>query len=377
MLNLNKLHMKKYILLSILTIISLSLSAQSSSKLSFRFRTLMDLSLSSYDDKELKGYYKLEDFRVGFKVKHNKYEVKAEVGIGESGLAIKDLLFSYFFDNSVIVVGNGYESFSMDMLISSTDLRFHQSASSTLAFVDGRKFGATYHLNLPSIYWALGVYTNNDINKLGANQIDSYVSTSRLVFRTSQEHDVLLHIGGAFSYRTKPIDLEAGKIKTVKSSGVTSMFRESLLESSWEDWGSEQKGVVEALAMWPRFMIQGEYYINKYSRDNSIYMPHGGYVQAGFLLIGEGFNYDCAYAIPGRPTSDRALEFTTRFNYTNLDDADIYGGKEYDVSFGANWYLNQNLAIKCNVSYVVVGENCNSFYTENLVMGQLRVQYVF
>lgn len=369
--------MKRYTLLALLSILFSSLLAQETPKLSFRFRTLMDLSMSSYDDQELKGFYKLEDLRIGFKAGYQKYEMKAEFGVGESGLAIKDLLFSYFFDKSVIVIGNGYEPFSMDMLISTIDLRFHQSSSSTLAFADGRKFGATYHLHLPSVYWALGVYTNNDINKLGDNQIDSYVSTSRLVFRTQEESNALLHIGGAFTHRTKPQDLEEGKMKIVKSSGVTSLFRKSLLEASWEDWGSEQKGVVEALAIWSRFMVQGEYYMNKYNRDKGSYMPHGGYVQAGFLLIGKGFNYDRTYAIPGRPTSDRALELTTRFNYTDLNDAGIYGGKEYDLSLGANWYFNQNLAVKFNVSYVSVGENCSSFYTDDLVMGQFRMQYLF
>ena len=88
---------------------------------------------------------------------------------------------------------------------------------------------------------------------------------------------------------------------------------------------------------------------------------------------------EIAYSIPGRPGSKQAIELTARFNYTNLNDgrAGIMGGRESDVSLGANFYLNEYLAVKLNGSYVLVGEHCNEFYKKNLFLGQLRVQYIF
>lgn len=127
-------------------------------------------------------------------------------------------------------------------------------------------------------------------------------------------------------------------------------------------------------------MVQGEYFLNRLNRtEREAYRPQGGYVQAGFLVRGRGFAYDDLYSIPGRPGSKQAIELTARFNYTNLNDgrAGIMGGRESDVSLGANFYLNEYLAVKLNGSYVLVGEHCNEFYKKNLFLGQLRVQYIF
>ena len=66
-------------------------------------------------------------------------------------------------------------------------------------------------------------------------------------------------------------------------------------------------------------------------------------------------------------------------NYTDMNDpkAGISGGKETDLSVGANFYLNKYLAVKANCSYVFVGDNCNEFYQKDLLLGQIRIQYVF
>ena len=100
------------------------------------------------------GYYRLEDFRVGFKATYRQYEMKADIGLGGNKVAIKDLLLNYHFKHGVLSLGNAYEPYSMDMLISTADMRFHQSAGSVLAFTDGRKLGLTYHSSLPFGYWA-------------------------------------------------------------------------------------------------------------------------------------------------------------------------------------------------------------------------------
>ena len=105
-------------------------------KVKFRSRALLDATASGYGKDEAQGYYRLEDFRVGFKANYGKFELKADIGLGGGKVAVKDLLLNYHFNNSVISVGNGYEPFSMDMLISTADLRLHQSAASVLAFTN-------------------------------------------------------------------------------------------------------------------------------------------------------------------------------------------------------------------------------------------------
>ena len=102
-------------------------------------------------------------------------------------------------------------------------------------------------------------------------------------------------------------------------------------------------------------------------------------MQAGFLVRGRGFAYDDLYGIPGRPGSKQAIELTARFNYTNLNDgrAGIMGGRESDVSLGANFYLNEYLAVKLNGSYVLVGEHCNEILQEKPILGAITCPIYF
>ena len=353
--------------------------AGDSLKIKFRSRALLDASVTDYGKEDVQGYYRLEDFRVGFKANYGQFELKADIGFGGGKVAIKDLLFNYHMKNCVVAVGNAYEPFSMDMLISTVDMRFNQSATSVLAFTNSRKLGATIHYYLPSLYLATGVYTHNDINKIGSSQVNAFVSTSRAVWRR-QKGDYLIHAGGAFSFRTRPVNTEGDPETEVSSAGVTSMLPNALLNAKVDHLGTEVKGLLEALYMSPKFMIQSEYFVDRYNRtQGEAYMPHGGYIQAGYLIKGRGFEYDPVYSIPGRPKTEKAIELTARLNYTDMNDpkAGISGGKETDLSVGANFYLNKYLAVKATCSYVFVGDNCNEFYQKDLLLGQIRIQYVF
>lgn len=352
-------------------------------KVSFRSRALLDATLSDYGKDDWQGYYRLEDFRLGFKAVMGRCELRSDISFAAGKVSIKDLLFNYRFGHNVLSVGNGYEPYSMDMLISTVDMRFLQSASSCLAFANSRKLGVTLHHATTHWYAATGLFSYNDINKLGKDdRTNAFISTSRLVWRPVNREGCLLHVGGAFSFRSKEANVpeEELSVRTVESSGVTALFDEPLLGTEVTGVGTEVKGLVEFLAAFPRFMIQGEYYLNRFNRDEGeAYCPQGGYVQAGILLLGRGFDYDSMYAVPGCPSTDKAVELTLRYNYTNLNDrgAQLSGGKESDLSVGVNYYLNRHFGLKLDLHYVFVGDGCNAFYTKDCCMGQMRVQYVF
>lgn len=359
--------------------VTIILQAQDSLKLKFRSRALLDASVTSFQEQNVQGYYRLEDFRVGFKAEYHNMEIKADIGLGSGKVAIKDLLLQATWKNHTLAIGNTYDPFSMDMLISTADLRFHQSATSVLAFTDGRKLGITWHYQKPSFYVASGIYTYNDINKIGTNQRNSLVSTSRAVWRKQQTTERLLHFGGAFSFRTAPVN-QKDYNKEISAVGVTSMLPEPLLAINIGRPQKEFKGVIEALVTGSHYLIQGEYYLNRYHMSgHKNYQPHGGYIQASYLLKGKGFKYDTTCAVPGRPRSKQALELSVRFNYTDMNDkeADIWGGEEKDLSVGLNFYLNEYIGFKINGSYTWIGKHCNQNYKNNYFVPQARIQYIF
>lgn len=359
-----------------------SSQAQKPLNIKIRSRGLLDASISGYDNNETKSYFSLEDFRIGFKASYEKDEIKVDIGIDENKLKIKDFIYNRHFKKSTLSIGNMYEPFSMDMLVSTADLRFHQSATSVQAFTNSRRFGTTYHIFDNSYYFATGIFTNNDINNLKNNTDGTFILTSRGVWRKQYKpYKSFLHLGGAFSLRSKLNNRKNPYSVTQESNGVTSLFDKPLLYTELTDIRYEVKGITELLYTSERFMLQSEYFI-KLTRSNN-YMPnyisHGGYVQGSFLLTGRGFDYDSQYAIPEGPKGSKSMELVVRTNYTNMNHrkADIYGGEETDFSIGINYYFNKYFGIKLNCSYVHSGRHCNDFYRKELIIPQARVQYIF
>lgn len=354
-------------------------------KVSFRSRGLFDATLSDYDNGKLKSYYRVEDFRVGFKAVYDRFEIKVDVGLGGGKVAIKDFFVNYAFKSSTLSVGNAYEPFSMDMLISTYDMRFNQSASTVLAMTNSRRMGITYHLHTPLFYYAIGAYSDNDINKLGSSELkQSYAATTRLVYRPVREAGKLVHVGGALSLRTPDSEennTASYRTTSISSCGVTSMFGENLLSAEVTESKLQVKSLVEFLAYYRKFLFQTEYMRSDVRRHNGLpaYSSQGAYLQMCYLLKGNAYGYDEAYAIPTRPVDKGSVELAFRLNHTDLNDTKtaIYGGSHTDLSLGLNYYFNPYLSVKLNGSYTFVGNHCNPYYKKDFFLVQTRLQYIF
>ena len=370
---------KLFLLLSLC--LALPNKAENPLKIKLRSRALLDASISDYNKDEIQGFYKLEDFRIGFKAQYQQYSLTADVGLTDKKVNIKDFLLRYQYKHHTFAIGNGYDPFAMDVLISTPDMRFHQTAASAMAFCDSRKVGFTYSFSNPSLYAATGVFTDSDINHLGKEEnSNALLSTSRVVWRKRTD-ERLFHLGTAFSIQTPPANKETTYAGSFSSKGVTSLFNETMLNAEIPGIRQKMRGVAEFLFTNQKWLFQGEYFYNRvhYRKDGAkaVYNPFGGYVQTSFLAIGEGFQYDAANALAGRPASDKALELVARYNYTQMNRSGIMGGEEHDLSIGANFYLNKYLGIKLNGSYVWTGEHCNNFYQKDFFLVQARLQYVF
>lgn len=374
--------MKQTLLLMLLALTLQTAQAQDSLKLKFRSRGFLDAMPSGYGTDNVQGYYKVEDFRVGFKARYQRYELTADLGVTDQKVKFKDVLLNVHYKNTVLAIGNTFEPFSMDMMMNTADLRFNQSAASVMAFTTSRRLGVTVHHLYKGLYMATGLYTDNDINEVGDGQTNAYVSTSRLVWRLRDAGGrQLFHIGAAASFRTKESNTTEPPVVSLGSVGVTSMFPHGMMEAQVDHAGTKTRQLVELLYTSPRVMVQGEYFFNQYNRTGGLatYRPHGGYLQCAVLLRGRGFGYDYDYALPERPQSDKACELVLRIDHTDLNDAGagIYGGEETDYSLGLNMYFNRYLAWKIGASYVDVGAHCNSFYTKDCFVVQTRLQYIF
>lgn len=140
-------------------------------------------------------------------------------------------------------------------------------------------------------------------------------------------------------------------------------------------------GGFEAAAMYGPFSLQGEYVLTSVDRDAGGDLSFNGYYVYGSLfLTDDSRNYNGGKGTfeviqPKRPFHLRgdgwgAWELALRFSGIDLNDKDIHGGNEQDLTAGLNWYPNSFVRLTAN--YVKVlrvdggahdGEDIDAFQT--------------
>lgn len=109
---------------------------------------------------------------------------------------------------------------------------------------------------------------------------------------------------------------------------------------------------VEAASLWGPLLVEAEYLQTDVSREHAPHLRfYGWHAQAAYMLTGETRTYKsntgsfsgvkprCAYG---------AWEVAARYSMVNLNDEDIHGGKEHNVSVSLGWYVNENVKILGN-----------------------------
>ncbi len=123
--------------------------------------------------------------------------------------------------------------------------------------------------------------------------------------------------------------------------------------------GENHRLGAEAAAGLGPFSVQGEYLRQGFERSDA--MPDvafdGWYAQASWFLTGEDRNYEAASGEFGRievlrPLGDGglgAVEAAVRYSTIDLDDEEIRGGEEDNLTLGLNWWWNPYVAMMVNV----------------------------
>ncbi len=84
----------------------------------------------------------------------------------------------------------------------------------------------------------------------------------------------------------------------------------------------------------------------------------GYYIQGGYILTGEKRSYSASSGsyggvTPSRPFDWRtggwgAWEIAARYSKVDLNDKDILGGRQENITLGLNWYVNSNMRFMLN-----------------------------
>lgn len=321
---------------------------------------------------------KFDDLRMGFKASMGAIGLKAEIGYAGNKVSIKDAFLSYTHEAHRVQAGQMYEPYSIDNLGSSVDMMFHQKPGAVQALSSSRRMGALYSYNVKSLLLQGGVFAGDASAAKNASQ--GIGLDARAVWRPVNDGTNLLHVGLAGGWRTPDGNADKNlKAFAYKNAGPAAIDSRSILKASVTGAKSQARLGAELLCTTKKLSLQGEYMLSSVKREGGLktYTGQGGYLQAGWLLLGEGYGYDAWQACSQRPKG-RALELCARFNVTNLNDteAGVRGGLERDLSVGVNYFLNKHLGVKLNYSYVMPGADVKDIAQKNYSAIQARLQFV-
>lgn len=335
-------------------------------------RVFFDAGAFFNDKTDLGNGVQINDLRLGTQIRFlQHWHVKMELGYGDEKVSIKDVYINYKTGDHNIRLGYYHEPFGIDR-IGSTNFKFIETASADKTFGSNRKLGICYLYNQTYFNFMGGVFSDGNPGK--ANQLNQgYTVSTKFIGRPVVGNGKLLHLAVAprFSSHGDQIEFKGG-VPTSLLSGADNRFVFADVTQAINQWKME----VEVIGIYRKWYLEGHYlmaHVNRAGVPN--YNGQGGYVQGGYMILGEKQNYNPVTGMVANPVP-KSLEILCRYNRTNLDDAGIVGGKISDVSVGMNYFVNRYIAARLNYVHVMTSHYAPGGADDfDLIQG--RIQFSF
>jgi len=297
-----------------------------------------------------------------------------------------------------IKFGNQKEPFSLEYLTSISRVTFMERALPDAAFSSGRNIGIRYDSLNPDrrINLGAGVFLNTGSFSTvgeGANQIsesNGFNVTARVFGLPVYEEDgrTLLHLGLGYRYGSRnEDDLDSSiQFRTRPESRLT----DDTLVDTGSIPGNRRDTVNAELAMvFGPWSFQGQGYyssLDSSSADDPDFW--GYYAFLSYFITGEHRNYNRSIGVftgvepqPSfHPMKGEwgAWELALRHSYVDLNDGDIYGGKESNFTAGLNWIHNRNVRLMFNYIHAYVKDRASPLVENGRAhIFQARFQFIW
>ena len=314
----------------------------------------------------------------------NNWQLKLSADYAkDAGLEINDSYFMYKGWKTVLLtIGVDDPPFSLESVSSATGLTFMERSLAVQALSERKAGGITILKRTPtSILNADIVFfapKRDDLQDVGQALVLHYVH-SPISFRNQDN----VHLGGSLSYRinanpdntqfrTYPEIAVSNDyfVDTGTISGANKVIRTSLEASRVSgrlSWQTELLSTSVDRKGYPGVRFWGAYaYVSWFLTDDS----------RNYL---EGFGKFGALT-PSKPLfkgGKGAFELAFRASWVDLNDGDVIGGEESNLSLGFNWYLNYNLRLMTNVIKVLDVNRPGSEYDgQDPLIFALRAQWL-
>jgi phosphate-selective porin OprO/OprP len=287
-----------------------------------------------------------------------------------------------------VVAGHQKEPFSLEELTSSKYITFMERSLPNV-FAPSRNLGigvsnAVYDERLT---WAAGLYEEvEDDEPFAFNDFSDYNFSARITglpWALNEEH--LLHLGLSYNHRFRSEEDNPLRFRQRPEAHLTDV---RLVDTGPIPSDGANLINPEIALVYGPFSVQGEYthaFVSaKDDLDEDLDFS-GFYVFASYFLTGEHRVYDegafgrVKPAVNFHPTKGGwgAWEVAARYSHLDLDDNAIQGGKEDDITFGLNWYLNPNTRWMFNYVYAMVDdiEDLDDDGSANIFQTRLQVEF--
>ena len=316
-------------------------------------------------------------------IRHWTFKGSAELNAGD--FELKDLYGLYTgFPHASIFAGNQKEPFSLEQMTSSRFTTLMERSMSN-TFSPTRSLGVSRaYQNQPQLRPSRGclpVVCSRTISRRAVWEL-----TGRLTHQPIRIERGTLHTGVSASFRN--LGSSGPRFHSRPESGATDI---RMVETDTIDNARflSRLGLEAAYVDGPG-SVHGEYIASRVDRDDglSTLSFHGGYVQAAWFLTGESLPYLADTGVLGRlrpksrftlknPTGG-AWELAVRLSRIDLNDDDIIGGEELNLTLGVTWYLDKYTKVMANyVDVIDVDRPGSEFDGNDLNIFQLRFQIEF
>ncbi|MDB4285575.1 porin [bacterium] len=269
-------------------------------------------------------------------------------------------------------IGNMKEPFSLEELTSSRFRTFMEPSLPTYALAPGRDIGVFTGNTAKGerVTWTAGLFLNTgSLSTVGdtKDQI-SEASGGNLTARITglpwytDGGRRLFHVGAAYSRQFRSD--ETGTALTFPESRLVD---DKLVDTGdFSTDGNDLVGLEAALLRGP-LSLQGEFMLIAVNGSgNPLFWGFYGY--GSWFLTGEHREYDTSKGVfrevkpkrgPPWKKSWGAWELALRLSYIDLNDGNLSGGKERNITAGLNWYLTERYRFMFNYINVRVTDRAN------------------
>lgn len=193
----------------------------------------------------------------------------------------------------------------------------------------------------------IGAFRNQNNSSMAFLKHDGHALTGRMTGLPIRNNDKthLLHLGVAYSFR-KP---QSGEYKVSISPG-SRLAHKYVQTGIMEEVNHISLANFETAYLHGPFSVQAEFLGASVNTQRDDYRFFNYYSEFSYFLTGESKNYKSSYEGFGRVKPKKnfggkergigAWEVAAKYSQTDLNDGDIFGGKEKQIAFGLNWYLN-------------------------------------